>query len=108
VYLWLRAHADIFIPRLHSVKREAKDRVTIVMHGTNEFTPEITAKCIAGGVTRINVNKMVLSDYFEFTHANTGKVPLTTLLEKGTGLIQAQCEQWMDDIGCSGKGATKY
>ena len=73
------------------------------MHGTNEFTPEITAKCIERGVTRINVNKMVLSDYFAYTAANTGKVPLTTLLETGTGLIQKQCEQWMEDIGCAGK-----
>jgi len=88
---------------LEAVQKQAKNRVTIVMHGTNEFIPEITAKCIERGVTRINVNKMVLSDYFEYTNANTGKVPLTTLLEKGTSLIQAQCESWMDHIGCSGK-----
>jgi len=93
----------LIIRSLESVQKQAKNRVTIVMHGTNEFTPEITMNCIKRGVTRVNVNKMVLSDYFEYTNANTGKVPLTTLLEKGTSLIQAQCEQWMDDIGCSGK-----
>lgn len=74
-----------------------------VLHGTNEFTHEITRKCIDRGVTRINVNKLVLSDYNDYVAANTGKVPLTQLLEKGTALIQAQCEGWMDAIGCSGK-----
>lgn len=74
-----------------------------MLHGTNEFIPEILNKCIERGVTRVNVNKMVLSNYFEYVNANTGKVPLTTLLEEGTRLIQEQCEGWMDAMGCSGK-----
>jgi len=61
------------------------------------------AKCIERGVTRVNVNKLVLSNYNEYVAANTGKVPLTELLEKGTALIQGQCEEWMDALGCTGK-----
>ena len=75
----------------------------LALHGTNEFPPEIMAKCIERGVTRVNVNKLVLSDYFAYVAENTGKVPQTELLEKGVSLIQAQCEKWMDNIGCSGK-----
>jgi len=54
-------------------------------------------------VTRINVNKLVLSNYNEYVAANTGKVPLTQLMEKGTSLMQQQMEGWMDAIGSSGK-----
>lgn len=75
----------------------------IALHGTNEFTPEIMEKLVARGVTRVNVNKLVLSDYNDYVAANCGKVPLTQLMEKGTDLIQAQCEEWMDHLGCTGK-----
>lgn len=75
----------------------------IVLHGTNEFPPDIMAKCIERGVTRINVNKLVLSDYNDYVAENTGKVPLTQLLEEGTAKIQKMAEDWMDSIGCSGK-----
>lgn len=96
-------NADANDYRLASVHKKAEGRVQIVLHGTNEFIPEILNKCIERGVTRVNVNKMVLSDYFEYTNANTGKVPLTELLETGTAKIQAQCEGWMDAMGCAGK-----
>lgn len=74
-----------------------------MLHGTNEFPPDIMRKCIDRGVTRVNVNKLVLKNYNKYVEENTGKVPLTQLMEKGTDLIQELCEQWMDDIGSSGK-----
>ncbi|TKX20534.1 fructose-bisphosphate aldolase-like protein 2 [Elsinoe australis] len=90
-------------PLLADIHTRVEGRVQIALHGTNEFIPEILNKCIERGVTRVNVNKMVLSDYFEYTNANIGKVPLTELLETGTKLIQKQCEGWMDAMGCAGK-----
>ncbi|KAK5136101.1 hypothetical protein LTR08_004151 [Meristemomyces frigidus] len=90
--------------RLASIQKKAQEgKVQIVLHGTNEFPPEIMAKCIERGVTRVNVNKLVLSDYNAYVAEHTGKVPLTELLERGTELIQKQCEEWMDHLGCSGK-----
>ncbi|GAM84890.1 hypothetical protein ANO11243_028920 [Dothideomycetidae sp. 11243] len=89
--------------RLDGIREKVADRVQIVLHGTNEFVPEILDKCIDRGVTRINVNKLVLSDYFDYVTKETGKVPQTTLIEQGTHLIQKQCEGWMDAIRCSGK-----
>ena len=61
------------------------------------------ATCIARGMTRVNVNGLVLSKYNAYVAENTGKIPLTKLLETGTDLIQEMCEKWMDDLGCSGK-----
>ncbi|KAK4960653.1 hypothetical protein LTR66_012959 [Elasticomyces elasticus] len=89
--------------RLASIHEKSKSKVQTVLHGTNEFTPEIMAKCIERGVTRINVNKLVLHKYNKYVAENTGKVPLTELMEKGTGLIQELVEEWMDSIGSSGK-----
>lgn len=89
--------------RLSTIQTKSANRVQIVLHGTNEFPLDIMAKCIGRGVTRINVNKLVLSDYNEYVEKNTGKVPLTKLMEEGTRLIQRQTEGWMDAIGSSGK-----
>ncbi|CZT20666.1 probable fructose-bisphosphate aldolase [Ramularia collo-cygni] len=89
--------------RLETIQKKAGKRVQIVLHGTNEFPEEVMAKCIERGVTRINVNKLVLSDYNKYVEENTGKVPLTQLMETGTSLIQKQMEGWMDAIGSSGK-----
>ncbi|KAK6416603.1 hypothetical protein LTR95_017433 [Oleoguttula sp. CCFEE 5521] len=89
--------------RLASIHERSKGKVQVVLHGTNEFPPDIMAKCIERGVTRINVNKLVLSDYNDYVAEKTGKVPLTQLLEEGTAKIQKMAEDWMDSIGCSGK-----
>ncbi|TKA64879.1 hypothetical protein B0A55_09732 [Friedmanniomyces simplex] len=89
--------------RLASIHKKAQGRVQIVLHGTNEFPADIMRRCIDRGVTRINVNKLVLSEYNDYVAQNTGKVPLTQLMEKGTDLIQQACERWMDNIGSSGK-----
>lgn len=91
---------------LAAIQKKVDNRVQIVLHGTNEFIPEILSKCIERGVTRVNVNKMVLSDYFAYTAEKTGKVPLTEQLETGTDLIKKQCEYWIDNMGCAGKAGT--
>ncbi|CAK1364666.1 putative fructose-bisphosphate aldolase [Cercospora beticola] len=89
--------------RLETIYKKAAGRVQIVLHGTNEFPPDIMAKCIERGVTRINVNKLVLENYNQYTADNWGKVPLTQSMEKGTDLIQELTEKWMDAIGSTGK-----
>ena len=88
---------------LESIQKKSEGRVTVVMHGTNGVPPDILSKCIERGVTRINVNKLVMNPYFDYVERNTGKVPLTELMNKGTSLIQEACEEWMDHIGSTGK-----
>lgn len=73
------------------------------MHGTNEFTAEILRSCVERGMTRLNVNDLVLGSYNEYVRDNTGKLPLTELMEQGTQLIQDRLEWMMDVIGSSGK-----
>jgi fructose-bisphosphate aldolase, class II len=75
------------------------------MHGTNEFTADILRNCVKGGMTRLNVNDLVLCRYNRYVKEKTGKVPLTELMERGTELIQERIEWLMDVIGSSGKAA---
>jgi fructose-bisphosphate aldolase class II len=89
--------------RLQSIHEKTRGKVQVVLHGTNEFPPDIMAKCIERGVTRINANKLVLGDYNDYIARNTGKVPFTQLIEEGTAKIQKLMEWWMDNIRSSGK-----
>jgi fructose-bisphosphate aldolase, class II len=88
---------------LASIHERAKGKVQIVLHGTNEFVPGILRKCIQRGVTRVNVNKLVLGGYTDYVRENMGKVPLTSGIEEGTRIIRRACEEWMDWVGSSGK-----
>jgi fructose-bisphosphate aldolase class II len=91
------------VHRLQSIYDKTRSKVQVVLHGTNEFPPDILAKCIERGVTRVNANKLVLNDYHNYIAENNGKVPLTQLIEEGTMKIQKQMEWWMDNIKSSGK-----
>lgn len=88
---------------MESIQKKSQGRVQIVLHGTNGFPPDIMKKCIERGVTRVNVNKLVMNKYFAYAEKNTGKKPLTELMNEGTAEIQRMCEEWMDHIGSSGK-----
>jgi len=90
-------------PRLESIQKATKGKVQLVLHGTNTF-PEATMQgCVKGGMTRCNVNELVLSKYNKYVAENTGKVPLTELMGTGTKYIQELVEWQMDVMGCSGK-----
>jgi fructose-bisphosphate aldolase class II len=91
------------VSRLQSIYEKTRGKVQVVLHGTNEFTPDILAKCIERGVTRVNANKLVLEDYNNYIAENTGKMPLTQAIEEGTARIQRQLEGWMGSIGSSGR-----
>ncbi len=59
--------------------------------------------CIKGGMTRCNVNELVLHKYNKYVAENTGKAPLTELMANGTDLIQELIEHQMDVIRSTGK-----
>ncbi|ETI22923.1 hypothetical protein G647_04717 [Cladophialophora carrionii CBS 160.54] len=94
-------HLDF--PRLASIQEAAKGRVTLVMHGTNEFTADIFKQCVAAGMTRLNVNQIVLWKYEDYAKEKAGRTPLTEFMEEGTRLIQERIEWMMDTIGSTGK-----
>ena len=89
--------------RLKMIQQKAQGKVQVVLHGTNEFSPEIMKKCIEHGCTRINVNKLVLSPYLDYTAEYTGKKPTTTVMDESAEIIRKSCEEWMDIIGSSGE-----
>ena len=85
------------------IREKSKGRVQIVLHGTNGFPPHIMQKCIQHGVTRVNVNKVVMNPYFDYLNEFPDRHLLTRLVGEGTDIIQKQTEEWMDHIGSSGK-----
>jgi len=90
-------------PRLASIRETAKGKVTLVMHGTNEFTAEIFKQCVEAGMTRLNVNQIVLWKYEKYAQEKAGRAPLTEFMEEGTRLIQERIEWMMDAVGSSGR-----
>jgi len=94
-------------PRLDGIRKATKGKVQLVLHGTNGFPEDIMSNCVKHGMTRCNVNELVLHKYSAYVKENTGKVPLTTLMEKGTDLIQELVEWQMDVVGSTGKADKK-
>jgi fructose-bisphosphate aldolase class II len=89
--------------RLDSIRAAIGGHVQMVLHGTNGFPESVMKDCVKHGMTRCNVNELVLNKYSKYVAENTGKVPLTTLMEEGTKLIQELVEWQMDVTGSSGK-----
>jgi hypothetical protein len=98
-----KVKALTFISRLDRIRKATKGRAQLVLHGTNTFPDDTMKGCIKGGMTRCNVNELVLYKYNKYVAENTGKVPLTELMGKGTALIQEQIEYQMDIMGSTGK-----
>jgi fructose-bisphosphate aldolase class II len=80
--------------RLQKIREVSDGKVQVVMHGTNEFTGEILEECVKAGMTRLNVNDLVLCDYNEFYKKQWREMPVTELMEEGTRKIQERIE-WM-------------
>jgi len=77
--------------------------VRIVLHGTNGFPDEVTQRCIAAGVSKINVNKLVLDDYNIHLKANASILPQTRLIDEGIeSVVRLQANQ-MDVSGSTGR-----
>jgi fructose-bisphosphate aldolase class II len=60
-------------------------------------------KCIAAGAAKINVNKLVLDDYYTHLRSNVSQLPHTALIEQGVEKVVLQTKEWMDICMSSGK-----
>lgn len=89
--------------RLEKIRAATQGKAQLVLHGTNTFPDDTMRGCVKGGMTRCNVNELVLHRYSKYVEENTGKVPLTELMGKGTSLIQELIEHQMDIMGSTGK-----
>jgi fructose-bisphosphate aldolase class II len=78
-------------------------KVAIALHGTNGFEPDLMKRCVAAGVSKINVNRLVLDNYYEHLHSQVGKMPHTTLIEEGIEKTADLTCEWMEISGSAGK-----
>ncbi|KAM3081385.1 hypothetical protein ACMFMG_004854 [Clarireedia jacksonii] len=97
------AGPQLDFPRLREIRSQLHGNVRTVLHGTNGFKPDLMKACIVEGVSKINVNRLVLDDYFEHLHANAGKMPHTTLMEQGVEKVVNQTIEWMEICSSAGK-----
>ncbi|KAI1104337.1 aldolase [Jackrogersella minutella] len=88
--------------RLHSINKAVGDKVRLVLHGADPFTPEIFQNCIEAGVSKVNINKGMNKHYAAVQEEMRGK-PLTSVIEAGTDRMQAAIEQYMHWLGSAGK-----
>lgn len=94
---------DCVANRLQQVYSQINRRVRLVLHGTNDFSPELTKECVKAGVSKINVNKLLLAPWQQYIEGNIHK-PLTQVMEEGIDVLTKETERWMDLIGSSGQG----
>lgn len=88
--------------RLEKVNATVGDRVHLVLHGADPFDEDIFRRCIAAGVTKININKGMNKHYARVQDEMRGK-PLTSVIEAGTLAMQKAIEQYMQWLGSAGK-----
>jgi fructose-bisphosphate aldolase class II len=89
--------------RLEAIRKQVAGRVRIVLHGTNSFADVITQRCISAGVSKINVNKLVLEDYNIHLKANASKLPQTQLIDEGIQHVIRLQKYQMDACGSTGR-----
>lgn len=89
--------------RFAKIKSQVGRRVRLVLHGTNGFSPETMKECIAAGVSKINVNRLVLDDYYTHLRSEVSNVPHTALIEQGIEKIIEQTIEWMEICGSAGR-----
>lgn len=93
----------LMVDRMRTLLSHVDGKVRIALHGTNGFKPELMKQCIVAGVSKVNVNKLVLDDYFDHLAAKAGKVPHTALMEEGTEEVISLTVEWMEACGSAGK-----
>ncbi|PPJ55832.1 hypothetical protein CBER1_01614 [Cercospora berteroae] len=90
--------------RLQSISEHCKrEDIRVVLHGTNDFPEDIMNACIKRGVSKINVNKLVLEDYTEYVQKEAASTPITKLMEESVQKVVQLTEVWMHRIGSAGK-----
>ncbi|KAI0160434.1 tagatose 1,6-diphosphate aldolase [Xylariaceae sp. FL1272] len=79
----------------------------LVLHGAHEdyFQEELLRKCIAAGMSKVNINGPVNAAYTRVGAELTGKVPLTTVVEEQRKAMRQVIEQDMDWVMSTGKAA---
>ena len=88
--------------RLHNVGEQIRGKAHLVLHGTNDFTPELIQKCVGAGVTKLNVNKLLLEAWSNHLKNHAGD-SIPKLIDDGIMVLQIETEKWMRICGSAGK-----
>ena len=91
--------------RFTALRKRADGRVRLVLHGTNGFQPDLLKQCVKAGVSKINVNRLVLDNYYTHFRAQAPHLAQTTLMEEGVRQVVGQTIEWMEVCGSAGKAA---
>jgi fructose-bisphosphate aldolase, class II len=97
------APGQLHFDRLTSINKQVNSRVSIALHGTNDFPPELMKRCIENGAVKLNINKLNLEAWNKHLRENASKKPLVQCIEDGMQILQKETERWMDICGSSGK-----
>lgn len=92
-----------FWDRFAQIRARVDGRVRLAVHGTNGFEPSLIKQCIAAGASKINVNRLVLDNYYAHLKANVSLLPHTTLMEQGVQEVINQTVEWMEICGSAGQ-----
>ena len=88
--------------RLESINKQVNNRVSLALHGTNDFTEEIMRRCIDAGALKLNVNKLLLEFWEGHLKENAG-LPTMQRMDQGMMIVEDMAKKWMDICGSSGK-----
>ncbi|RMJ26979.1 fructose-bisphosphate aldolase [Aspergillus sp. HF37] len=88
--------------RLQKINERVGHKVRLVLHGADPFSKDIFQKCIAGGVSKVNINRVLNSEFVKVQQERAGKAPLTTVIEEATHAMQKAVEGCMDKLGSCG------
>ncbi|KAF2095715.1 tagatose-bisphosphate aldolase [Rhizodiscina lignyota] len=77
--------------------------VHLALHGVLFFSEELTRNLIEAGITKINLNRDTLVDYYDHLKKNVGKIPFTQLLEEAVEVLAEATGKQMDIALSTGK-----
>lgn len=86
--------------RLEMVNREVGKEVRLVLHGTDGFDEAILARCVKGGVSKVNINRSVNAVWSDVVK---GEGSVTEIMDKAIKGMQAEVERWVKMLGSEGK-----
>lgn len=90
--------------RLEAIYSQCKQRdVRVVVHGTNDWKEDMMQEVINRGVSKINVNKLVLDDYNKYLKEAASNTTITKLMEGGVDKVVGLTEEWMRNCGSAGR-----
>jgi fructose-bisphosphate aldolase, class II len=64
-------------------------------------------QCVAAGAHKINVNRLVLDNYYEHLESSVGRMPQTRPMEEGVEKVVRQTMEWMEICGSADEAVGK-